>query len=470
MLGPRMTPRLLRPVDLLLYTLVMSLAVRWPAGTAGAGPIAPFLWAAAMAGFMVPLVCVTAELVTRYPGSGGLYDWTREAFGPFAGFVCGWLYWTCNLPFFSGLLVFTVAAAGSAAGGPVQAALATTPGYLGASVALAVVVAWAHLRGLGVGKWLSNIGGLGTVALLGFMIAGGAAVALLRGSATDFAHASYALPLNANGAILWSTMVLGFGGPEAAAFLKDEVQGGVRTVMKVLAVVGLTQVAVYSLATLGLLAILPAEQMSHLGGLPDALQACARRLGLPALGPALVAVVVATSIGGYAAWFGLAARVPFAIGVGDALPRAFARRDPKTGAPVAALQVQLVVVVVLLLLGAAGSNLKAAYDFLVAMTVISYILPFGFMFAAHLKLGAPAASDTAVWRIPGGRPARVGLSVLGLVTTASAVLASLAPSPDATDKVGAVVKLLVATAVLVLAGVASYALSRRLRAQPEPAT
>ena len=46
------------------------------------------------------------------------------------------------------------------------------------------------------------------------------------------------VPLTADMAILWGTMVFAFGGPEALAFLRNEVDGGIRQILKVLAMVG----------------------------------------------------------------------------------------------------------------------------------------------------------------------------------------------------------------------------------------
>jgi amino acid transporter len=448
--------------DLVLYTLAMMLSVRWPAATAAAGPVAPLMWLAAMLAFLVPVVLVTAELVSRFPGSGGIYDWTREAFGPFCGFQCGWLYWAGGLPYFSGILVYAIGAAGSAAGGPAQAFLATTEGYLAASLLIALAVAALHLRGIGVGKWVSNLGAAGACGLILFMIVGGLAVALTHGSATDFVHADYRPPLNAQGAVLWSVMTLAFVGPEAAAFLTDAVVGGVKTILKALAVVGALMALAYSLATMGILAMMPAARASQLGGLPDALRACLETLGAPRLAPVLIGVVVLTMLGGYAAWFGILAKLPATAGADNAMPRALARLDPKTGAPVNALLAQTLVVMALIVFGAFGATMKAAYDFLVAMTVISAVLPFLFMFAAQLALGDPPPG--IAWRIPGGRTARAAVAALGLVTTLSAIVSSAAPGPDVADPFGAVMKIVVATAVLILGGAVAYQFGRRAAA------
>ena len=51
------------------------------------------------------------------------------------------------------------------------------------------------------------------------------------------------------------------------------------------------------------------------------------------------------------------------------------------------------------------------------------------------------------------------IGATGLIASLSAVLCTLAPSPDATDKVGAVAKLVIACGVLVGSGVILYAVA-----------
>ncbi|MDR3508153.1 MAG: APC family permease [Caulobacteraceae bacterium] len=458
-----MSAKPLRFWDLALYAVGMTLSLRWVATAAAAGPAALPLWVAAVIGFMAPLVIATAELVSRFEGEGGLYVWSREAFGPFAGFLCGWLYWTCNIPFFSGLLYFIVSVLGAALGPGAQAALKDPTLFVLVCLAISVVVAGLHLLGLGMGKWLSNFGGAAGSALLVVLVAAGIAGALKHGSATDFVHANYAPPLTADGAILWSTMVFAFGGPEALAFLRDQVQGGIHQILKVLAVVGGLLTLAYVVGTGAMLMVLSPAEATRLAGLPDALTLALTRIGLGGLAPFALLILALSLLGAYSAWFGVAARLPLSAGVDQMLPAVFARLHPRTGAPVAAILAQGAAVIVFLLLSQAGASLKAAYDFLVAMSVISYTLPFVFLFAVYLKVqGRPL--PRGAWSPPGGPVTARAIGWLGLVVVISAILCTLVPSPDATNGLAAILKLVIASAVLILCGVAAYAWGLRKRA------
>ena len=112
--------------DLFFYAASVALSIRWISVAAAAGPASLPIWALAVLVFSAPLIVATAELTGRFPGEGGVYTWTGAAFGPFWGFLCGWLYWTCNLPFFSGMLYF-IANSLAGAGGPRVHALLAQP-------------------------------------------------------------------------------------------------------------------------------------------------------------------------------------------------------------------------------------------------------------------------------------------------------------------------------------------------------
>ena len=95
--------------DLVLFYLATTFSLRWIATAAASGPSALVIWVVAAAGLFVPLVFTVLELSSRHPDEGGIYVWSKRAFGPFAGFITGWTYWSSNLPYFPGLLYFAAA-------------------------------------------------------------------------------------------------------------------------------------------------------------------------------------------------------------------------------------------------------------------------------------------------------------------------------------------------------------------------
>ena len=173
-ISPRFRLRLTAPArtlgfaDLFFYAASVALSIRWISVAAAAGPASLWIWAVAVLVFSGPLIVATAELTGRFPGEGGVYTWTGEAFGPFWGFLCGWLYWVSNLPFFSGVLVFMLNLLALALG-PAGKPMLTSRGCSPRRRALSVAVGALHYFGLGTGKWLSNIGGASNFVLVGLL-------------------------------------------------------------------------------------------------------------------------------------------------------------------------------------------------------------------------------------------------------------------------------------------------------------
>src|SRR5499433_4330860 len=108
---PNRPKRILGFRDLLLFYVVTGISLRWIATAAAAGPSSIVIWIGAWLVFYTPLALSVIELSSRYPNEGGLYVWSKRAFGDFSGFMSAWTYWTCNLPYFPAVLYF---AAGNA--------------------------------------------------------------------------------------------------------------------------------------------------------------------------------------------------------------------------------------------------------------------------------------------------------------------------------------------------------------------
>jgi amino acid transporter len=443
-----------------LYAAAMNFSIRWLATGAATGPVALPIWIAAAVLFLIPLLTATLELSARFPEEGAIYAWTRETQGPFAGFLCGWLYWACNLPYFASLLFFIVNLFGRSLiatgwGAPLGLVIAQPAGAFTATSLPVILVALMHARGFGVGKWLPVIGAAMSITLLVFIIATGFYLSGRDGSATDFAAASYLPPLNANGAILWSSMLFAYAGVEGVALMRNEVKGGVKTVVRALGLLAILQTLGYAIGTGAMLMILPQSLASRLGGLPEAIGVALNKLHLATAQPVFLLVIGLSLLGGLSAWFGAAARLPFAVGVDRMLPAAVGRLDPKTGAPVVAIWIQALLTIAVLALSALGSTVAGAYDFVVAMGVITFMIPYLWMFAAYWIV--QKRNDGGLdFRTPGGKPWALFLALLGTIMVLSAIAGSLVPSPEEPHPLMAFLKLLGASAVMIAVGALIY--------------
>ncbi|MBV8976961.1 MAG: APC family permease [Alphaproteobacteria bacterium] len=442
-------------LDTALYMLAAGVGIRWIAVAAAVGPASLPLWLLALIVFYLPLAVAVAELTGRHPGEGGIYAWVRDEFGPLAGFICGWFYWFALMPYFAGILYFL--------GGLILAALGHDPkdtlAYIAIAAAISLLVTAMQAAGLKYGKWLPNIGMTGGWIVVLIIVAMGVVIGVEGRSATDFAHAAWLAPASFPTAILWGTIVFAFSGAESAAFLRSEIKGGLKTIVAALAIVGVASVFVYGAGTASFLAILPQGELTRLGGFADALKTGLVHLGLGRFVPIVIGLFAFSMLGGFTAWFGVGARLPFAAGIDAFLPKVFARRNPKTGAPVPAILLQAGLMFAVVLLSQAGSSVAGAYDILVNMAVLGSTVPYLFMFAAQLRAaGRPQVAGG--WTPPGGKRTSVVLGWLGLLSSAVAILCTLAPDPNDAHAGLTFLKIAGATALMLAAGLALYGTAR----------
>lgn len=451
--------RSIRFRDLALFYVVSGLSVRWTAMAAAAGPSIFVVWIAALTCFFVPLAAAVAELSSRHPDEGGLYVWTREAFGPFSGFISAWTYWMSNLPYFPGVLYFGAASA-LFAFGPRAQALAGSPGYyVGFAVGWLALITLLNIRGVDAGKWLNNISALGGIVPLTVLILLAAASYSRFGAATHFAAASFVPHLTLKNAIFWSSVFFAFGGVEAGSAMGDEIQNPRRVIPLAILVGGAVLAIGYIAGTGALLIALPADAVGGPDGFVNGIRMMSARLGTGWLLAPIALFVALNAVGSAAAYLSSTSRLPFVAGIHHCLPPAFGNVHPRYRTPWVAIGVYGLAGIVVTLLGQAGTSVRGAYEVLVSMAVIAYFVPYMFLFGAMIRLQSRPAGPE-VRRVPGGKPVAILLGLVGLASTAMTIVLSAVPADDEPNKTLALIKVVGGTVVLIGAGVAVFLFSR----------
>ena len=98
-------------------------------------------------------------------------------------------------------------------------------------------------------------------------------------------------------------------------------------------------------------------------------------------------LVMASAVGQFGAMGTSVSRLPFAAGADHLLPAAFARVHPRWGTPHVAVLALGGVASFLLIALQLGDTLRAAYQELVSLMVITGFLPFVYIFASAWKAG-----------------------------------------------------------------------------------
>ncbi|MFZ0745079.1 MAG: APC family permease, partial [Terracidiphilus sp.] len=377
--------------DLVLFYVVLVLSVRWTATAATAGPSILIVWLAALTCFFIPLAASVMELSSRHPQEGGIYVWTSEAFGDFSGFICAWTYWMSNLPFFAGVLYFGAASALFAFGARAQRLNGNPLYYVAFAVFWLTIITLLNIRGVDAGKWLNNIGALGSIVPLTVLILLAAVSYVRFGPATHFTAAGLVPHWSLDNAVFWSSVFFAFSALEAASAMGDEIQNPRRAIPWALLVAGCILVVGYIGGTFALLSALPSDAVGGPDGFVNGIHMLAARLGIGWLLGPMALLVALNAVGGAAANLSSTARLPFVAGVDRYLPPAFGWIHPRYRTPWVAIAVYGAAGIVVALLGQAGTTVRGAYDVLVSMSVISLFLPYLFLFAAMIRLQSEPA-------------------------------------------------------------------------------
>lgn len=444
--------------DVLLFNIAAVLGPRWVASAAHNGTSSLSLWVLAAVLFFFPSALVIVELSTRFPNEGGLYVWTKEAFGGFHGFVCGWCYWVYTIFYFPGLLMASVAMS-VYIGGPKAAWLADNRTYLiVASLVLLAIAMGMNIVGLHIGKWLQNAGGVGTYVPLVLLVIVGGIVWMRHGSLTHYTW-SNSLPHIDFGTInFWSQIAFAFTGLELVCAMSEEVHDPQRNFPRAIFASGLLIAAIYILGTLAVLAIVPAESVNVQNGVFQALGTGSAALGIAFIGVVAASLVTVGNAGGVGSTVAGVARVPFAVGLDQYLPRAFGKLHPKWRTPYVAILVQGAISAVILLISQVNETMRGAYQTLVSAAILLYFLPFLYMYAAAMRLAfrADRRQNARAVLIPGGTTGVIVAGGLGFAITALAMVLSLFPTEDVSNVRLWFIRLILFTAGSVLFGLVLY--------------
>ncbi|HEY9015521.1 MAG TPA: amino acid permease, partial [Gemmatimonadales bacterium] len=206
-------PRVLTLRDLVLFNIVAVLSLRWTATAAAAGPSSLTMWVVAAILFFIPQGLAVSYLSSRFPQEGGIYFWTKQAFGEGHGFLCGWTYWVNNILYYPNLLMST-AAIGTFVVGRGESGLVDNWTYIiTATLAALWLAVWLNVVGLKTGRWLQNLGALGTYLPGAVLVGFGLHAALTRGPATPISLHSLTPRLDDMSQInLWASIAFAYAG------------------------------------------------------------------------------------------------------------------------------------------------------------------------------------------------------------------------------------------------------------------
>src|SRR5437762_7341869 len=407
-------PRTLGRWDLVLLKIVAIVNINNVPPVAVYGRTSLVLWAVAFATFFVPEAIAVLVLARRYPGEGGIYLWTRREFGDVHGFLSGWCYWTNNLFYVPVLLVY-MAGIFAFAGGEARAATLVNEKLFVAAVAFGwlAIIAAANVRGLAIGKWIQNVGGLSAFLSVGLVLAA-AVVARASGAA---APAPAPTPITWEMTTSFAVMCNALVGIELASTMGDEIRNPARDLGPAIAIAGVVSIASYLLVTGAVLTLVPVDRLGVIQGVMQAVTAGANAGGIGWIVVPLAIVMGLATGGAASAWFAGSSRIPFVAGLTSALPAPLGRLHPRWGSPHVALITCAVLAALFTALSLTGSSVAEAYPVLLNAAVVIQLIPFAYLFLVLVKTTRTGAAARAA-------------GVAGLCTTLVGLCAAFLPTAD----------------------------------------
>jgi APA family basic amino acid/polyamine antiporter len=319
---------------------------------------------AGVVSFFGALAC--AELGAAFPSTGGQYVYLREAYGPVAGFLCGWS-------------MFTVARSAQVAWMAVTFALYVSyfvPLSPAASKALGVgmivVFSWINYRGVRAGAAVqksftaAKVAGV-LIIVVGAFLWRGTAPAAPTAPPAAFSLSSFGIALVA--------CLLAYYGWVQLTFVAGEIRDPHKNVLRALAIGGVACIAIYLLANFAYLRVLSIPEIAA----SDHVGATAAERILGAGGGKLVSAIILVSIlGTLNGCFLTTPRVYFAQAADGLFFRRFTEVHPRYRTPSFAIVAQGAWAVVLVITG--------SYETLVDYALFALWASYGLMVAAVMIL------------------------------------------------------------------------------------
>jgi glutamate:GABA antiporter len=416
--------RVLGRRDLVLLFVVAVFNLNVLPSVAANGGVTIWLWTIALILFFWPQGIAVIELARRYPGEGGVYLWAKEVFGDFHGFLSGWCYWVNNMMYVPTVMLYFVGVSVFVLGAGHEGLADNRAFALSASLVLLTLLVVLNVVGLGVGKWINNLGGIGTF-VAAFVLMGLGVITYSK-FGTNIHWSDFQIPANPR-FVLNSFGVICFGlvGLELASIMGDEIENPRKTLPGAVAWGGVLSGFLYIGATLTLLVAVDKNSISVLQGIVQAVSHMATRVGVSWI-VAPFAFLLSLSIAGIgSAWLGGSARIPFVAGLDSYMPAWLGRIHPKYATPYAALIVHASVSLVLVVFNFLSTgNVQASFQSLLSLAVVLQLIPFLYVFGAILKIALNKNFEQAQY----SRVTLIGAGISGQVTTAIAMVVAYFPA------------------------------------------
>ena len=446
--------------DLVLTQIVFVVGGSWVGTAAKLGPSHLAYWLLAFLLFYVPQAAVVIYLNKKMPLEGGLYQWAKFGFNKFAGFMVAWNLWLLAICVMAaiGLVVTTNLAYA------IGERAAWMPGnrWLVSAISLALVIAMVavSVRGLSLGKWVHNAGGIIMLVTYTALIVL-PFVSLARGDLKQYQPLTIAAPtMGLLGINIFSKLAVGaLSGFEFVAILAGESRAPARNIGRSVIIAAPVIALMFILGTSSVLVFATdSSKIDLIGPVPQTLSIGFRSFGAAGVIVSIaILLLAARAIALMSIYFAGTSRLPMVAGWDDLLPAWFSRLHDRWKTPVNSIAFVGVVTVVFALASLIGVGPQEAFQLADNAAGVFYGIAYLVMFAIPL-IGLRA--------VRAGAPLWLRIAAIsGFVVTLLYIVFSTFPIVEVVNPYWFAAKIVGVTLVTNLIGVAVFASGSRRAAR-----
>jgi amino acid transporter len=385
--------------DLIPMQILIVVSSSWTGTAALQSGTQVSFWLLGAVLLFLPVAAVVQYCVQIWPYEGGVYQWTRHAFGPFAGFLSAWNLGAWVLLVVSSMGV-TTASGISYALGPSTAWIAENRAVIYAlNVGIFGLILVVCVVGLRVGRWVSHFGTGATLFVAVLLIA----LLLVHPHATlGQPHVSPQPPFSLRFPILtlvslnlFSKIAFnGFTALEQVAVFAGETRNAARSILRSAWIAAPIIALIYILMTGSILTYTRADQVDLVNPIAQVLSTAfgagistgGINWGLLLSRSAILALTMAF-IAQTTVYMAETSRLPLVAGWDHIIPTWFTRLHPRYGTPTRSLVVIVLTAVAFSFLASSGAGANEAFQLIATSSFICYGINYLLMFAVPLLVG-----------------------------------------------------------------------------------
>src|SRR5690242_358088 len=382
--------------DLVLAQVVFVVGTIWVGWAAKLGYDQNVFWLVAIVMYYLPLAAVVIFLNRLAPLEGGLYQWAKIGFNDFVAFMVAWNLWVFAITILAGIGLVVTTNFSYAIG--VATIRENTIVITVVSTLLVIGMVLAAMRGLKVGKWVQNVGGLLLLVTFAALILL-PLLGLVQGNPGAYRPFAFQVPsFSAYNVNVASKLALGgLSGFEYIAILAGETKAPARNIGRSVIIAAPIIAVMFILGTSSVLAFVSPDKVDLIGPIPQVLSIGFGSFGWvgKVVSIAILGVVV-RQIALMSMYFAGNTRLPMVAGWDRLLPAWFTRLHPTYKTPINSILFVGAVTLALGLLSLSGVGVQEAFQLLDNAGGVFYAVTYCVLFAIPL-IGMKGFGVRAPW-------------------------------------------------------------------------